>query len=159
MDKSAYLLRISQANPVQLVVINLELLIEFLTNAVKTAGDSEPFLANIQKAKDGLQELIESLDFEIPLANDFYEIYRYVYQLITDAEFTRDQAAAEASLNEAIELMQTLLAGWQELESKIPDSPPVPGDGAPVVYSGLTYGRDGQAQEYIAEDEGRGFMA
>ena len=58
IDKSAYLLRISQASPAGLVVINFELIIEFLNAAIEN-----DFGENVQKAKDGLEQLIQSLDF------------------------------------------------------------------------------------------------
>ena len=156
IDKSAYMLRISQAGPVQLVVINFELILEFL-QAAKSAEDSDSFITHIQKAKNGLEQLIQSLDFEVSVSGDFYDIYNYTYKLLCDIHFTQDKGKADAVVSEVIELMEMLLKGWRETASKVTDEQPL-GE-APRVYAGLTYGRDGQAEEYIDDNEGRSFMA
>jgi len=172
IDKSAYLLRISQANPVGLVVINFELILDFLTEAVvalepqASAGeaqdalpppDFEVFRTNVQKAKSGLEQLIQSLDFEVPIAHDFYEIYNYVYKLLCNVQFSSDGKAACVALKEVSELMEILLEGWRDTAEKADNLPPA--SEGPKVYTGLTYGRDGQANEYIDENKDRGYMA
>ena len=158
IDKSAYMLRISQAGPVQMVVINFELVLEFLNLAQSSIQENNTaFRENIQKAKNGLEQLISSLDFDIALSHDFHEIYSYIYKHLSDIHFTRDNEKATAVLHEMIDLVEILLAGWRDASDKNPVEPTTNGD-APKVYSGLTYGRDGQAQEYM-EDEGKGYMA
>ena len=153
-DKSAYVLRISQANPVELVVINFEIILEFLNEA--NTSDNEVFRTAIAKAKDGLEQLIQSLNFEISFAHDFYEIYKYTYKLLSDARFNGCREAASLNVAEATELMQMLLDGWRETAEKTESETAA---NAPKVYSGLTYGRDGNANEYIEENKDRGYMA
>jgi len=164
IDTSAYMLRISQAGPVQLVVINFELIIDFL-NAAKNAAekatsteDMDTFREGIQKGKNALDELIASLNFDTPLALGFYEIYRYAYKRLSDIHYTLDPQKACDAVEEVLELMDTLLKGWQDAASKAENDVPQTGD-APKVYTGLTYGRDGNANEYIDEGGGRSFMA
>jgi len=167
LDKSAYMLRIAQANPVQLVVINFELIIDYLSAALitvstgdKLENDSQKdmYFACIQKAKIGLDSLIESLDFEIPLAYEFYDIYKYNYKQLSDIAFTSDKAIARKAIEETITLMEMLLASWRDLAKEVAkELPPVVGE-APKVYAGLTYGKNGKVEEYI-EDSNRGFMA
>ena len=41
IDKSAYMLRISQASPAGLVVINFELILEFLNEAIENANEKD----------------------------------------------------------------------------------------------------------------------
>jgi len=155
-DKSAYILRISQASPVGLVVINFELILEFLNEATENTNDKEIFRASIAKAKEGLEQLIQSLDFEIPLSQDFYEIYKYAYKLLSDIMFSSDIEAACLAVKEVAELMELLLAGWRDAAEKhIPEAT----TDTTKVYSGLTYGRDGNANEYIDENKDRGYMA
>ncbi|MCL2216209.1 MAG: flagellar protein FliS [Defluviitaleaceae bacterium] len=164
MDKSAYMMRISQAGPAQLVVINFELILEFLTaaravaSASTTSEDMDDFRNHIQKAKNGLEQLIQSLNFETPLANDFYGLYDYAYRLLSDNHYTLDTAKALAATDEVMAMMTELLKGWREAASKTLDEAPWAGE-IPKVYSGLTYGRDGQANEYVDDGKGRGFMA
>jgi len=161
MDKSAYILRISQASPTQLVVINFELAVEFMETAIKNIGSPDAYHAAIQKSKDAIQELIEALNFEVTLAHDFFDIYKFIFKKIVDAEFSRDPAEAKAALMEALDHTNDLLTGWRALDSNIEHEAPSEHESlnAPKVYSGLTYGRKGQAEEYIAEDESRGYMA
>ncbi|MCL1843301.1 MAG: flagellar protein FliS [Defluviitaleaceae bacterium] len=161
IDKEAYILRITQANPVDLVVINFELVLEFLGEALE-AKENDIFRAAVQKAKNGLEQLIQSLNFEIPISLDFYEIYNYSYKLLCDVQFSRDGEAACAAVKEVYELMEILLEGWRDTAEKrvAEDAPPGDAPGAiPKVYAGLTYGRDGQANEYIDENKDRGYMA
>lgn len=160
IDKSAYLLRISQASPAGLVVINFELILEFLNEAEKTvASDSEAFRVAIGKAKDGLEQLIQSLDFEISISQEFYEIYNYAYKLLCDIHFSSDVEAACSAVKEVAELMETLLIGWRDVAEKSDDSSMETGEAVPKIYTGLTYGRNGSANEYIDEDKDRGYMA
>ncbi|MCL2187140.1 MAG: flagellar protein FliS [Defluviitaleaceae bacterium] len=148
INKEEYTARISKANPAQLVVINFELLIAFI-------GDGQ-----FEKAKNALEQLVRSLNFEITLAHDFYEVYKYVNQLLNTAHFSRDEAESKKASAEAQELLETLLVGWKDAENQVAalDLPPVAGD-SPTIYSGLTYGRDGQADEYIDDGDKKGFMA
>ncbi|MCL2499335.1 MAG: flagellar protein FliS [Defluviitaleaceae bacterium] len=141
-----YKIRISNANPAQLVVINFEMVIAFLDDG------------QIEKAKDALSQLIRSLNFEITLAHDFYEIYKYVNELLIAAQFSKDDAKIKQTLNEARELMDVLLVGWKDAEKQVADLPPVAGI-APKVYAGLTYSRSGQVDEYVDEGNNKGYMA
>lgn len=159
MDKSAYIQRISQANPVQLVVINLEIILDFLTVARESLGVPEGgFTEDIAKAKAALEQLIDSLDFNVSLSHDFYNLYKYIFQLLCDAEFSSDKNSASDKLSEANDIVSALLKGWREAEANNADMPPVAQD-APKIYAGLTYGRDGTANEYVDTDNGRGYMA
>ncbi|MCL2386460.1 MAG: flagellar protein FliS [Defluviitaleaceae bacterium] len=160
IDKSAYMLRISQASPAGLVVINFELIMDFLNAALSSLaeGEREGFRVNVQKAKDGIDQLIQSLNFDIPISQDFYEIYNYSYKLLCDVHFSSDSEAACAAIKEVAEHMEMLLVGWRDAAEKSAHVPPASGE-APKVYTGLTYGRDGQANEYIDENKDRGYMA
>ena len=157
MDKSAYILRISQANPTQLVVINFELILEFLAAAGAAFG-TEEYLAYVNKAKNGLEQLMFSLDLSVTISHDFFEIYKYTYKLLSDISFTQNEELAKKALEEVSELMTLLLEGWKHAAETEKETPPVDGE-QPKVYTGLTYGKDGKAEEYISEDTGRGYMA
>jgi len=154
-----YILRISQATPVQLVIINHELLINFLTGALESfeKGEQENFYKGINKTKDALTQLIEGLDFENPIAHDLYNLYQYAGERLNKALFADDTEAAK----EVLEMFGELLEGWQAIEDTPDDrlEPSTELNQTPQVFAGLTYGRDGGLEEYIPEDEGRGFKA
>jgi flagellin-specific chaperone FliS len=160
-EKESYTLRISQAQAAtgQLVVITFELAAEFIRQAMaaheqKGEKADDAYRAHLDKAKLAVMQLIKGLDFTSPLAQEFYDIYQYVYKLLTDAFFKLDTRPAA----EALELMQTLLIGWREAAKVEAASQPVMAESSPQVYAGLTYARDGLA-EYVVQDESRGFKA
>ncbi|MCL2015361.1 MAG: hypothetical protein FWG68_03830, partial [Defluviitaleaceae bacterium] len=64
INKEDYTLRIANATPVQLVVINHELLLAFIEEALAAHAAHEPavYYKKINKAKDALTQLIEGLD-------------------------------------------------------------------------------------------------
>ncbi|MCL2604891.1 MAG: flagellar protein FliS [Defluviitaleaceae bacterium] len=146
VDANEYRLRIANANPAQLVVINFEMVIVFLDDG------------QIEKAKDALEQLVRSLNFEISLAHDFYEIYKYINELLITAQFSKDEVIVTQSVSEVRELMGTLLDGWRNVEKQVADLPPVAGE-SPKIYAGLTYSRDGQVDEYVDEGNNKGYMA
>ena len=178
IDKSAYMVRIAQANPVEMVVINFEIIRDYLTSALDDIGDieniseigenphtwespeiKESYQLNLQKAKAGLDTLIESLAFDIPMSFDFYEIYKYIYKHLSNVAFASNKSVAHTAVSESLELIEILLEGWRDVATGVAKELPPVATIAPKVYSGLTYGKDGQAQEYIDEDTNRGYMA
>jgi len=146
INEQGFKTRIASANPAQLVVINFEMILAFIDDG------------QVDKAKSGLEQLVRSLNFEIALAHDFFDIYRYVNELLVGAQFASDDAVAKQSLAAARELLATLLVGWQDVEKQVADLPPVAGE-SPKVYAGLTYGRDGEVDEYIDDGDKKGYMA
>lgn len=157
MNIEEYTQRISEATPVQLVIINHELLLVFIAEA-KTAykkDDLESFYTHINKSKDALTQLIEGLDFDNPIAQDLYDLYLYAGEKLNKALFGKDIPAAE----EVEEMFTNLLEGWQAIEDTPDDRIAEVSEAPPQqVFAGLTYGKDG-LDEYIPEDESRGFKA
>lgn len=154
VDREAFTLRISQATPAGLVVINYELIAAFLTDAIDifankvelNAEEKELFRQHVSKARDGITQLINSLDFDIGMAHDLYQIYEYIFRLLIDAFFGCKRAAA----TEALELTETLLTGWREAAKQELNAVPV--SDAPQVYAGLTYHRDGLSEHVMNDD-------
>ena len=149
MNKEDYTLRISQATPVQLVIINHEIMLDFLTDAASAfeQSDMEAFYRLINKSKDALTQLIEGLDFEHELAHELYNLYLYAGERINKALFANDKDAAK----EVAEMFGTLLEGWQAIEDTPDDRlANLPSQDAPQVFAGLTYGKDGLS-EYIPD--------
>jgi len=160
-DRETYIRRITQANPTQLVVITFELTLDFIADALAVgetplSGDAKTvFRRHIERAKNGVQQLINGLNFSVGMAHDFYEIYKYVFKLLTEASASADGAPAA----EARDLLNTLLIGWRAAaQSEQAAAAPVMGRDAPPVYAGLTYQRDGLS-EYVMEDEKSGYRA
>lgn len=156
-----YTLRISQATPAQLVVINYELIVLFLTDALEAYGpekakhpeNKDAFARQVNKAKNGLMQLVKGLNFEITLAQDLYQIYEYIDKRLNTAYFSFDRAAAA----EALSLIEMLLAGWREAAKQETNASPAM-EHAPQVYAGLTYRKEGLS-EYVIQNDERGYKA
>ena len=158
MNKEDYTLRIAQATPVQLVIINHELIVDFISAALEAMekDDIQLFEQNINKAKDALMPLMDGADLENPIAQELFVLYMYAGRRLNKAFFGRDTEAAQ----EILEMFRELLEGWQSIEHTPDDRlSEDPAEDAPHVYAGLTYGKDGGLEEYIPQDESRGFKA
>jgi flagellin-specific chaperone FliS len=152
MDKQAYLDAVAIASPVGLVVINFEVLAGFLRAAQGCPAGSAEFRGNIAKAKDALDALIGALDFSVPLSHNFHALYTYAYGRLSEVHFSQGDNAQEA-ISECLEIVEPLLDSWRKVDEAAPPAP-----AGPVVYSGLTYGRDGKKEDYT-QDESGGFLA
>jgi flagellin-specific chaperone FliS len=161
VNKDDYMLRIAQAAPAQLVVINYEIVTAYLKDALAVCGENAAvrtedklvFASNMEKAKNALTLLIGSLDLTVTVAQVLFWVYEYIEKLLNDAFFGYDHAAAA----EALELLETLLVGWRDAARQEAEALPA-GENAPQVYAGLTYQKDGLS-EYVEQDESRGYKA
>ena len=154
VDKEYYTKRISLAGPVGLVALNFELTLDFLRKARKMyIDDKEQSRQCITRAREGLENLIQTLDFEVEISFDFYELYKYVYGLLCDVQQSRDEKKVAKALDEAAEIIEDLAKAWKELADKTDEEPLDTGDG-PKIYAGLTYDKDGKATEYIDDPSG-----
>ena len=152
IDKEYYTKRISETGPVGLVALNFELTLDFLLKARKMYLDESKDIDQarhlVTRAREGIENLIQSLDFDVPLASDFYEVYKYAYGLLCDVQQSRDGKKVVRALDEAAEIMESFLKAWKELAEKTVEEP-LPLEDGPKVYAGLTYGKDGKAKEYV----------
>ena len=158
IDKEYYTKRIAQAGPVGLVALNFELTLDFLQNARKIYDkDMEQCRHLITRAREGIENLIQSLDFDVQVSFEFYELYKYVYGLLCDVQQSGDGKKVAKVLDEVIGIVENLTKQWRELADKTNEEP-LEADEGPKIYAGLTYDKDGKAAEYIDESAG-GFQA
>ena len=157
MNKEDYILRITSATPVQLVVINHQILLDFIAGAIE-ASSGEAFEGNINKAKDALAQLMSGLNFESEIAHDLFDLYLYAGRLLNHALFSRDPEASAKDLNEVLGIFQNLLEGWEAIADTPSQTEQGPQNDSPQVYAGLTYEKDGLS-EYVVQDDSRGFKA
>ena len=154
VDKEYYTKRIAQAGPVGLVALNFELTLDFLQKARKMyANDKEQSRLCITRAREGIENLIQTLDFDVQISFDFYELYKYVYGLLCDVQQSSDEQKVAKALGDAEEIVEGLTKAWRELADKT-DEEPLQTEEGPKIYSGLTYDKDGKATEYIDDSSG-----
>ncbi len=138
--------RLTSASPLQMIIINFELLIMNIES-----GD-------IPAAKDFLRLLEDSLDMSYDISQNLLSLYIYVYKLLNDAGFTKSEEQAKVYLCDAKAICEKILSGFQEIPQ---DTAETVMDNSQTIYAGLTYGngRRGTLDEYVPVDSNRGFKA
>jgi len=151
--RNDYVARVASATPAQMIVINYEILLDFIAAARENAGtDQNSFITNIKKAQTALENLMDSLDMGYEISRELMPIYIYCNKLLMQAYFSKDtQALEEVSI-----LIAELLAGWNKAEQQDSESPPVM-EQTRRIFAGLTYRKDG-LEEYIPEDSGKDYQ-
>jgi flagellar protein FliS len=152
-----YHLRIVNASPVELVIINYDIIIEDIQTAVASHGSNPAvYIENVNSARDALAELIGALDGENPVSKEIYPIYEYINTLLMSALIYEKKS----SLDEAMHILVTLRDGW--IKARECEPPEAAGfrimGNSTKVYTGLTYGRKG-ADDYIDTDPNSGIKA
>ena len=139
--KEDYAKKIAMASPLQLVVINFELVLDFLDDAktdIEFDNDAE-FQKNIKKAHDFLKELIYSLNMDYEISADLYDIYIYINKLFVSGIYRKDTEA----IDQVCRILTVLLEGFKMIEEN--DSI----DRMSKIFAGLTYNSKGELAEYI----------
>ncbi len=149
-----YTARVTTATPLQLVIINYELLLRHLKNARE--ADIEACKDNLKRAVDFNGLLIDSLDFNYGISKELLPLYVYVNKLLIGALAKDNIEAVKEIIAEAEKIMYGLLESWVELEKNDTSKPVI--EGAEQIYAGLTYGK-GMLNEIVLDDGDRGFKA
>lgn len=147
--KQEFTLRITGANKTEMIVILYDMFQAYLEDAVET----EEFHNAICHARAVLSELIESLNMEYEIAQNLYQIYRYVERLLIQADVRLDAVP----LKEASGIIGKLRDAY-EVVSKEDTSSPVM-ENADTVYAGMTYGKTELQESNINSSSNRGFLA
>ena len=98
--------KVASATPAELTLMLYEGAIKFCNLAKidiekKEYGDS---IGHIQRARDIIVELQSTLDFKYPVARDFDNIYRYIFELMAKVNRDHDMEVLEELLKELREL-------------------------------------------------------
>jgi len=158
MTHDAYMARIANATPLQLVIILHELAIDFIDEAAGAGLDSDELKAALRKGRGAVSELFESLDMDVPTSEELAANLLHVNKLLIHAGVARGADAKAAHLAEARHILAELLDAWKQLEAddtladKIFDNPP-------QIFAGLTYSKDGKLTEFLDDDPNRGYKA
>jgi flagellar protein FliS len=161
INKNDYIARISNADPLQLIIINYDLILDYISLA-KEAKDCDVARENVSKAENCLRELAVTLNMDYTISKELIRIYIYINGLLVNSKIklnTLKKEAANFYLIEAAILLNDLLKGWRELETqghvalgkRAYDNPQ-------QLYAGLTY-KNGKLTEFIDEDSKRGYKA
>lgn len=153
INKQQYALRIANATPNELNIINFELCVEYLSEAIdQIESDFTQFGKNINIALSLLKEIIVSLNFDYEISKELHNIYVYVNKLIISSKFSLNKK----ELEDAVNILNTIKSGFEQLNDTNSDTVI---KNATKVFAGLTYGKNGDLSEYIDESQSKGFQA
>ncbi len=153
-----YKKRIVNASPMQLVIINFEIILDYLNCAkqcLSSAETDEPaFKKNMEGAHNFLKELIASLNFDYEISGQLMQIYLYVNKLLIKGTNRKD----EKNIDEAISILTKLLDSFEKIKDTEADKAPVM-ENVSKVFAGLTYNSKGELSEFSDETDKKGYQA
>ncbi|MCM1099773.1 MAG: flagellar protein FliS [Clostridium sp.] len=149
--KQQFTLRITQANPTELVVILYEMMFCYLDEAEEAtaAKDSAALAEAIRKARGCLNELEQSLHMEYEPAGRLRQLYLYCARKLVHA-----QAGQENALSEIRRIIGPLHDAYEQIAPQNPKGPVM--DNSQTVYAGLTYGRNTLTENMADQGANRG---
>lgn len=147
-----YTRRISGANRSEIIVCVFEMGEIYMEDAIEChrEGDMEGFRSGCTKARNCVNDLLESLNFEYELAQPLMQIYIYMAK-----ELTLSSIRSDVEMVKRIQAMFTKLKISFEEVAKSDTSGAVM-ENTQAVYAGLTYGKN-SLNESITMDSNRGF--
>lgn len=152
IDKQSYVARIATASPLKLVLINFEIILDYLKDSKDCLEDEKLFNFNIIKARQFLTELRCSLDMQYEISYDLLSLYNYIDKKMSDFLFRKDIKDYE----EATELLKTIMSGFEQIQEN--DESPIMTN-TDSIYAGLTYGKGGKLEEFVDIRNNKGFKA
>jgi len=154
--KQDFVDRIENATPMQLVVINYELLLFFMDEASVAAAGTPQCAAALESARASVAELHAALDMSIEFSKDLGNLYIFINRCLIHAGMKKTNDEKNALLTEARGIVSELHASWQTLNADPSLYERIIGDNQ-KIFAGLTYGKDGRLEEYQDFDPNRGY--
>ncbi|MBO5510041.1 MAG: flagellar export chaperone FliS [Lachnospiraceae bacterium] len=108
--------KVLTATPAELTLMLYEGAVKFANIAVVALEkkDYETTNINIQKCRNIVVELTTTLDMKYPVANDFKQLYDYIFALLVEANMKKDMDALQRALSELRDIRDI----WKEIMSK-----------------------------------------
>lgn len=149
-----YSYRITQASRTELVVIQYDMAMEYIEDAVKAyeEKDSKEFCDQLRYAKRVINELSATLNHNYEISGQLFRLYLYMDRVLVSSIAKKE----DTGLEQVISMLKTLRKSWAEL-SKTDTSGPLMRN-TQQVYAGYTYSAAGSSNEYTSQsDDNRGF--
>ena len=108
--------KVLTASPAELTLLLYEGAIKFCNIAMMGLEEKniQKTHDNIKKAQAIIEELQSTLNHSYKVAEDFDNVYHYIYSLLTDANIHKDKETLERALNEIRGMRDT----WKEVMAK-----------------------------------------
>lgn len=149
--KQQFILRITQANATQLIVILYEMLLQYLSDG-ENATEDGPFLEAVHRARGCINELLNSLHREYSPARELSALYLYCIRRLAICEARKDKALLE----EVRRVIAPLCDAYRQLQEQNTSGPVM--NNSQTVYAGLTYGRNSLTENMTDQGTNRGML-
>ncbi len=108
--------KVLTASPAELTLMLYDGAVKFANKAVDALEkkDYENTNINIQRARAIIVELMTTLDFKYPVAEDFKRMYDYIFNLLVKANMEKDME----TLQKALEEIRGMRDVWKEIMAK-----------------------------------------
>lgn len=108
--------KVLTASPAELTLLLYEVAIKFCNIAIigLEQNDMEKVHNNIIKVENIIEEFQATLNHKYPVAEDFDKIYKYIYNLLVEANIKKDKELLEQALTELRGMRDT----WKEVMVK-----------------------------------------
>lgn len=154
-SKKDYVAKISNASPLQLVIINFEIIIDYINESKQYIGTkNKNFDFNVKKSRQFLSELRYSLNMEYEISANLMSVYNFVDSQLAHYLFNEKIEIA----NHCINILNNILEGFKSIENKEEDKSSLM-ENTQQIFAGLTYDKKGNLEEFINIDTNRGFKA
>lgn len=152
--------RIESADPLELIVINYQILIHCIDEAMKLPVKGKEAVAALDRARESVAALYMSLDMNVEFSQDLEGLYLFINSMLIKAEFAREKDPRNEGLKKARDIAAGLLESWQTLLDDPDLAKKLEAQAAGAqVYTGLTYGAGGQLTEFEDFDPEGGYKA
>jgi len=152
--KQQFTLRITQANPTEMVVILYEMLLCYLDEGrdALQKENAAGFREACRKVRGCLNELIHSLKIEYQPAPALLKLYLFCVRRLTLCELRKDTKM----LQEIESVIRPLHDAYEQIAGQNPSGPVM--NNSQTVYAGLTYGKNSLTENMADQGTNRGML-
>lgn len=152
--KQQFILRITQGNSTDLIVILYEMILCYLEEGIQAleAGETADFREAVRKTRGCFNELLNSLHMEYELAGNLLQLYFFCIRSLAQAEVKKDGKP----LKEITGIIQKLHDAYEQVAAQNAEGSVM--NNAQAVYAGLTYGRNALAENMADQSANRGLL-
>lgn len=153
--KKEFTLKITQANATELIVILYDMILVYIKEAGEfwETDNREEYIRSLQKIRNCIGELMDSLNLEYEMARNMYSLYVFFLKEIVKAE-TRQSGLKY--LEKISPMIESLRNAYNQVAVENRNGPIM--QNTQTVYAGLTYGRK-DVNVNLEQLSNRGFRA
>ncbi len=136
--KKEFTLKITQANATELIVILYDMILVYMKEAEEfwVQKNQEEYARSIQKIRNCIGELMNSLDLQYEMARNMYSLYVFFLKELVKAE---QKEAGISYLEKCKPMIESLRNAYGVVATENKTGPLM--QNTQTVYAGLTYGK------------------